>query len=52
MHDKTALIFGFNKYAFEIAEHVKSSYKNVILYSQNKEDINELKQIFYEEFKR
>jgi len=41
MHDKTALIFGFNKYAFEIAEHVKSSYKNVILYSQNKEDMND-----------
>ncbi len=38
MHDKTALVFGFNKYSFEIAQHVAENYKNVIIYSQDEED--------------
>jgi len=42
MHRKTALIFGYNNYAFEIAVHVKSKYKDVILYSE-KQDIQDSK---------
>jgi len=46
MHTRTALIFGFNKYAFEIAEHVKGTYKDVILYSEKKEKIENEKYKF------
>lgn len=38
MKETTALIFGFNKYASEIAENVASKYKNVYVFSLNKED--------------
>ncbi|MEA1983202.1 MAG: NAD-binding protein [Campylobacterota bacterium] len=40
MPKTTALIFGFNKYALEIESNVKIKYKNIKIYSQNKEDIN------------
>lgn len=46
MHNKTALIFGFNKYALEIAEHVKSTYRDVILYSETVEKIEDSKYKF------
>ena len=35
----TALIFGFNKYAFEIIHNVKDKYDNIKIYSLDKEDI-------------
>lgn len=46
MHNKTALIFGFNKYALEIAENVKSTYRDVILYSETVEKIEDSKYKF------
>jgi Trk K+ transport system NAD-binding subunit len=38
MDNTTALIFGFNKYAFEIANNVLDKYENVIIYSLNEQD--------------
>ncbi|WP_457747346.1 NAD-binding protein [Sulfurimonas sp.] len=35
----TALIFGFNKYAFEIINNVKDKYENIKIYSLDKEDM-------------
>jgi len=35
MHNKTALIFGFNQYSFEIIQNVKDKYSCVKFYSQN-----------------
>ncbi len=40
MHNKTALIFGFNKYAIEIAQNVSDNYEEVKLYSHIDSDIN------------
>jgi Trk K+ transport system NAD-binding subunit len=34
----TALVFGFNKYAFEIAHNVMDKYENVTIYSLNEDD--------------
>jgi Trk K+ transport system NAD-binding subunit len=39
MRNKTALIFGFNKYAFEIAHHVESKNYEVRVFSNLEEDI-------------
>ena len=39
MQNKTALIFGLNKYALEIAQHVSADYKEVKLYSHLESDI-------------
>ena len=38
MHRKTALIFGDNKYALEIAQNVSQKYESTQCYSQNKKD--------------
>lgn len=39
MSHKTALIFGFNQYAFEILQNVKGKYASVKLYAQNASDL-------------
>jgi len=39
MENKTALIFGLNKYALEIAQHVSDDYKEVELYSNVESDV-------------
>ncbi|QSZ42105.1 potassium transporter TrkA [Sulfurimonas aquatica] len=41
MDKKSALIFGFNKYAFEIVQNVKDTYQEVFLYSNNKNDLED-----------
>ena len=38
MKETTALIFGFNKFALEIARNVSSEYKNVLVFSLDEED--------------
>ncbi len=43
MANKTALVFGFNNYALEIAQNIKDKYKNIILYSSNEEDVKSTK---------
>jgi len=40
MQNKTALIFGLNKYALEIAQHVSVDYNEVKLYSHLESDID------------
>lgn len=37
MKQKTALIFGYNDYALEIAKNITAEYKNIYLYSLNSE---------------
>lgn len=37
MKQKTALIFGYNDYALEIAKNIAAEYKNIYLYSLNSE---------------
>jgi len=39
MHSKTALIFGFNQYSFEIIQNVKKKYANIKFYSQNSDNL-------------
>ncbi len=39
MPKRTALIFGFNKYALEIESNVKVKYGNIKMYSSNKDEI-------------
>lgn len=41
MTKTTALIFGYNKYSHEIIKNVKEKYKNVIVYSLDKNDIKD-----------
>lgn len=40
MSKRTALIFGFNKYALEIESNVKVKYDNIKIYSLNKKDLD------------
>lgn len=40
MKETTALIFGFNKFAIEIANNVVSKYKDVKIFSLNEEDVH------------
>jgi Trk K+ transport system NAD-binding subunit len=39
MKDITAFIFGFNNYSTEVVDNILNEYKNVHIYSLNKEDI-------------
>jgi len=40
LSSKTALIFGLNKYAFEIINNVKDRYQNIQIFSLDKEDLD------------
>jgi len=39
MHNKTALVFGFNQYSFEIIQNVRDKYSTIKFYSQNVENL-------------
>jgi len=40
MYRKTALVFGFNQYSFEIIQNVTDKYSTVKFYSQNTDNLN------------
>lgn len=50
MQDKVALVFGDNKYAWEIKEHVASKYANVRMFTQNEVAVLDDKKTFFEHF--
>jgi len=50
MQDKVALVFGRNKYASEIREHVSQKYTNVRMLSQEVNTLTEEERDYYEHF--
>jgi Trk K+ transport system NAD-binding subunit len=45
MPKKIALVFGYNKYAFEIVQNVQDKYERVTLYAQKEDEIDEVDKV-------